>query len=83
MDTKKNLIEVIDKDKKPLLILTREGEVVWGEGGKLSDDSFRNVIVYLFDIVYRQQATLHQLQMNMLNMIQEKPDAKKIIQLPH
>ena len=81
MRNPKNLIELVNNKGEFMVTLDKDGKITWKDG--CDEKQFRDIVVYLFDIVYRQQASLFQSQQRILELLEEKPDPKKIILLPH
>ena len=73
-------IIIMNKDQAPLLRLTEKGEILWLRD-KPTEQEFKDVVVYLFDLVFVQQARLFQMQEELLREVTK--DESKIIQLPH
>lgn len=88
-----NRIILTDVEDKPMLILDPNGKIIWGERGPTKEKSgvefleFANVVVYLFDIMYSQQARLWGAQQEIFKLLkdmEEKIDARtKLIKLTH
>jgi hypothetical protein len=73
-------IKIMNKDQVPLLRLTEKGEILWLRHHP-TEQEFKDVVIYLFDLVFVQQARLFQMQEELLRAVAK--DEQKIIQLPH
>jgi len=83
-DMPKNLlIKITDRENNELFTLDLNGKITWCNDRPCGENKFRDILVYLFDIVYRQQARLYEVEQEILALLKEKDDERKLIRLPH